>query len=277
MNCFQLVKEVLDELYESMPGASEEEKDKNIRRGLRYLEAKYIGLARGEIINYAHPAIQFAYIYKYLTSHVNLVYQIIASSDLAEMFEQKRINITSVGGGPGSDILGILKYILTANQEPSLRCTILDRKTVWEHSCNIFIEKLNPNIQFTNIFQTFDVVDSRTWATTARYLNSDLFIMSYFMSEIDSLRVGAEPFFAHLFGNAKAGSLFLYIDNNSSHFYNWFDSLASAHHLEVLRSGEGRMGITDYSEEKTDLGKYYEKFDSPKIRSDIAFRICRKN
>ena len=278
MNCFQLVKTVLDELYERIQATTEVEKDNNIRSMMKYLEAQYAGLARGLQIDYTDPTTRFAYIYRYVTSHANIVYQIISSSsDLAGIFERDKINVTCVGGGPGSDFLGILKYVLLARLEPFLRCTLLDGEATWADCWNDVDEKLASQLRITNIFQTFDVTDPKTWATTSKYLNSDLFTMIYFMSEVDSLREAAEPFFSNLFGNAKSGALFLYVDNNNAQFYNWFDSLAFANGLNVIRSSEVKMGISDYSEEKTDLGEYWTKFGSPKLSGNIAFRICQKS
>jgi SAM-dependent methyltransferase len=277
MNCFQLVKNVLDDLYESIPETSGYNRDDLIRKALRYLERKYLGLAQGQIVQYNHQALRFAYIYRFVTSHANLIYQIISSStDLSELFKQRKVSVTCVGSGPGSDVLGIIKHILLARVEPMLRCIMMDRKSIWENYWDVFARKLPSQVQVAYSFQTFDIIDAGTWATSSRYLTSDLFTMSYFMSEINSLRIESEPFFVNLFRNVKAGALFLYIDNNSPHFYNWFDSLAAANHIEILRSDEGRMYIMDLEEEKTDLGEYYEKFESPQLKPNVAFRICRK-
>ncbi len=97
------------------------------------------------------------------------------------------------------------------------------------------------------------------------------------MSEVNSSRAQAELFFSKVFAGAKSGALFLYVDNNNSQFYSWFDELARTHSLSVLQHDETWMYMNDYSEEKKDLAKYWEKFGNPKIKANIAFRICRKN
>jgi hypothetical protein len=100
--------------------------------------------------------------------------------------------------------------------------------------------------------------------------------MIYFMSEINSLRDQAEPFFTHLFANAKKGALILYVDNNNKTFYAWFDSLVAAHNWKVLISNEETLGMEDYREEKRDLEPYYSKFQDPKLSANIAYRVCEK-
>jgi hypothetical protein len=109
-----------------------------------------------------------------------------------------------------------------------------------------------------------------------KYLNSDLFTIIYFLSELDSKKSNAEPFFLNLFQQVQPGALLLYIDNNHSQFYNWYDELVTQFPIEILLSREGSMRINDYTEEKTDLAKYWDKFGFPKLTADVAIRVCQK-
>jgi hypothetical protein len=277
MICFQLAKQVLDKMYQDFSQPSEDKKDGLINKALAYLGNEYQGLAAGSQITYSHLALTFAYIYKYVPIHANVVFQrISASSDLADLFRQERVNIVCLGGGPGSDVLGILKYIDFSGDNPALYCITLDKEEEWRRCWEVFERKLQSHGPLTNIYQSFDVSDTKTWPKASSIARADLFIMNYFMSEIDSLRDAAEPFFEHLIGNAKAGALFLYIDNNHEQFYTWFDSIASAHRLQVTSSYEGLMGFSDNNEEKTDLGEFYDKFGWPLMKPNIASRVCRK-
>jgi hypothetical protein len=277
MNCFQLVKTVLDELYGRLPGRSDEERTEQILGMHRHLEGQYAGLARGLTIDYTDPITRFAYIYKYVTSHANIVCQIIESSEnLAGLFRQGTVNVTCIGGGPGSDLLGILKHVLNQGTQPVLRCTLLDGEPTWADCWSDVDEKLSAQLLVKTSFQTFDVTNERTWATTSKYLRADLITMVYFMSEVYSLRKLASPFFSNLFQKVSPGTLFLYVDNNSPEFYDWFDALAAENGVETLSSDEGRMGIADLDEEKKDLGEYYERFGPPKLKPNIAHRVCRK-
>jgi hypothetical protein len=277
MNVFQLVKTVLDELYIRIPAETEAEKDEKILQMMRFLEAEYPKLIQGVRIDYSDLVTRFAYIYKYVTSHANLVYQVInASTDLANLFDNEKVNVACIGGGPGSDFLGILKFLTHAGKSLFLRCILFDKEQAWAECWNDVDEKLEAQLRISTFFQPFDVTNESTWSDQSKYLKSDLFSMVYFMSEIDALRKGAEPFFSNLFEKAKSGALFLYIDNNNPQFYGWFDSLAATHGLSVIQSDELKMHIEDWSEDKTDLGVYWEKFEHPKLRANVAFRVCRK-
>ncbi|MGA2225854.1 MAG: hypothetical protein ABSH41_15580 [Syntrophobacteraceae bacterium] len=278
MNCFQLVKSVLDELYVRIPGSSDAEKDEKINKKLRTLEAQYANLAQGSNVDYRDITTKFAYIYKYVTSHANLVYQIISESEqLRSLLENNKVNVTCVGGGPGSDLLGILKYVMRYNLKPFLRCALFDGDESWGECWSDVDEKLETRIRISTYCQPLNVCSMDTYCNNSKYLNSDLFTFIYFMSEIHSRRKEAEHFFSRLFADAKKGALILYIDNNNHQFYDWFDSLAHDNSWEIIQSDESWMQIDDYSEEKRDLQEYWDKFGFPKIRANVAHRVCRKS
>jgi hypothetical protein len=276
MNVFQLIKTVLDELYARIPG-SEAEKDAAMTERLRSLERGYAALAKGVVNDYADATTRFAYIYKYATCHANLVFQLIEQTpELMGLFDMEKVNVACIGGGPGSDFLGILKYVIRAAKHPHLRCTLFDKEESWGECWNDVDEKLGTEMKIATFFQPLDVTDPEKWTKYEKFLASDLFTMIFFMSEVNSLRKEAEPFFGNLFEKAKKGAVAVYVDNNNELFYGWFDSLVAAHGWVVLDHGEVKIQIEDYSEEKKDLASYYEKFGSPRLKANIAFRICQK-
>lgn len=278
MNVFQLIKTVLDELYSRIPKDSEQEKDDAIRQAITALRDAYPQLATGIKVDYSDITTRFAYIYIYVTCHANLVYQVMrASPELTELFNNEKVNVTCVGGGPGSEILGILKYISRENKTPFVRFTLFDKESGWAECWNDVDEKLTSQVHISTFYQAFDVTKPDTWSIYDKYLKADLFSMIYFMSEINSLRNSADAFFSNFFEKAKPGALFLYIDNNNVQFYEWFDSLVKTHSLSVLQSKEFFTQITDYDEEKRDLGAFWDKFGDPKLKANIAFRVCRKD
>ncbi|HEY5867762.1 MAG TPA: hypothetical protein VI542_19760 [Candidatus Tectomicrobia bacterium] len=277
MKCFQLVKTVLDELYVRIPASSEAEKDSKIGAMLRKLEQNYAHLVYENNVDHSDLVSRFAYIYKYVTCHANLVSQTIAESDdLGTLFNREKVNVTCIGGGPGSDFLGILKYLLLNQKSPFLRCTLYDREGGWGDCWNDVDEKLDPQMRISTFCQPADVTDVASWSVNIKYLNSDLFTMIYFLSELDSKKSSAEPFFLNRLQQAQPGALLLYIDNNHSQFYNWYDELVTRFPIEILLSREGSMRINDYTEEKTDLAKYWDKFGFPKLTADVAIRVCKK-
>ncbi len=281
MNCFQLVKTVLDEIYEKIPLVEETEKDDAIKEELDSLSSKYKNLSSGESINYSNPVTRFAYIYRYVTSHADVVYDIIKSCpELTNLMASDIVTMNCIGCGPGSDLLGVLKYLINHEKNPSLQCTLHDREETWKESWRVVEVKLKTQLRistFSSTFpQRFDVCDKATWGNYSEYLDSDIFTMIYFMSEVFKIKNQAEPFFQNFFAKAKIGSLFLYVDNNSPDFYNWFDRLAKENSLVTIKSKSENIQIS-IDEQKIDLGSYCEKFSPPKLKADIAYRVCRKD
>lgn len=278
MKVFELIKTVLDEIYVRIDG-DEADKDKRIKEALESLRETYLNSAETGVSNdYADLVTRFAYIYKYVTSHANVVYQLVTyCPELASLFDKKQVAITCVGGGPGSDFLGLLKFIIKNGQKPHLRLNLFDKEATWNECWQDVDEKLSSQLLISNSFSQFDVTDPETWKNYNKFLMSDLFTMVYFMSEINALRDKAEPFFSNLFGNAKQSSLMLFVDNNNKDFpYGWFDELVAKHNWKVIKSGKGELKMDDWSEEKSDLGDYYKKFGSPKLTANVAWRICQK-
>jgi hypothetical protein len=263
MNCFQLVKTVLDEIYEKIPLVEETEKDDAIKKELDSLGSKYAKLSSGEAVDYANPVTRFAYIYRYVTSHANIVYDIIKSCpELTNLMASDKVTMTCIGGGPGSDLLGVLKYLITNQKAPFLKCFLYDKEENWGESWSDVDDKLESQLKISTFFQRFDVGDNSTWSHHSKYLNSDIFTMIYFMSEVFKIKKQAEPFFQNFFAKAKTGSLFLYVDNNSKNFYGWFDELAKRNSLVTIKSNSEKIQIST-DEEKRDLGSYCKKFTPP--------------
>lgn len=275
MNVFQLIQSVLNEIYKRISG-DETAKDKQISAQMVALREKYKGLAKAGVpTDYADAVTRFAYIYVYVTSHANIVYQLVQGCEaLLELLAREQVNISCIGGGPGSDFLGVLKYIIKNKKTPRIKVNLFDREPAWNECWSDVDDKLG--LPISNTFTPFDVTKPETWKHYEKFLAADLFTMIYFMSEVNSLRAEAEAFFTHLFQNAKKGALILYVDNNNETFYSWFDALASAHNWKVLMSAEETLGLEDTSEEKTALEPYYSKFQVPKLKANIAYRVCQK-
>lgn len=275
MNVFKLIHSVLDELYEAIPG-DEEQKDASIQKRLQDLTAGFSKLTVENKISYSDPAVRFAYIYRYVTSHSNLVYQRVQSTpELVKLFKKPEIHVSCIGGGPGSDLLGVLKYITVKGLCPTLRCHLLDGENAWADAWSDVDQKLQTPCKISTYFLPMDVCDPASWKLHSKYLSADLFTMIYFMSEVYCRQSENEPYFNHLFSKMKKGALLLYVDNNAKCFYDWFDKLASKHGLKVLAAEETTVGMT-VDEEKKDLGKYFNKFGPVKLDANIAYRVCRR-
>jgi len=279
MNLMQLIKLVLDDAYAAIKAPTEANKDAQIKKGLEYLTSEYGKLVSptSAIIDYRDEVKRFAYIYKYTVAHADYLMQLIQRSDeLRKLMGKKSLEVACLGGGPGSDLLGILKYLITeGTSDLSLKCYIFDKERAWGDSWSDVASQLKPPFQLYPVFQQMDVADKSTWRSYRKFLRADFFTLIYFLSELWKIKTQSEPFFDHCLSQMKSGALMLFVDNNDSRFRDWFDQMAKKHGLDVVKSDEGWLAFSN-DEEKNDLGEYFGKFGWPKRKSDVAWRIVRR-
>jgi len=153
----------------------------------------------------------------------------------------------------------------------------MDRDPAWAESWSDVGDKVGTSMNLRTSFLSFDVTDPTNWQVFKKHFAADLFTLIFFVSEVYALRAKAESYFDALFSNMKKDAILLYVDNNSPEFYKWFDELVKKHGLKTLDNGSGRAQMP-YDEEKRDLGEYAKngRFESPKLTSDIAWRVVQK-
>jgi hypothetical protein len=181
MNCFQLVKSVLDDTYSEISGKADEQ----IEARLAQFRSEFGSLLSGKKIEYEEPVSRFAYLYAYVTSHANMVCDVISSVDeLDALFKQERVTTASIGGGPGSDVLGMLKYLDRKKLQTALTCYLLDRNKTW-HECWCDLDsKVDTNVRLNTSYLNIDVCAPDTYKMHSKYLKADLFTFIYFVSEV---------------------------------------------------------------------------------------------
>jgi hypothetical protein len=136
MTIFELVKIALDELYAEAVNHYGSETDIQITRQIACLQNTLRNLNKGEPnpTTYKDPTVRFAYVFKYVTSHADYVVQILEKLQQnlnSSIFDKESIRVSCVGGGPGSDLIGLLKYLDEKNElEPVGKITyyLLDRE-----------------------------------------------------------------------------------------------------------------------------------------------------
>lgn len=281
MYLMQLVKSVLDELYLEIKGSSDTEKDKRIKDAINSLRQSYSQLTQAgrPQIDFSRAENRFAYIYMYTTAHADYVMQMFrGNSELKNLLQRKNLTVSSLGGGPGSDFLGILKYMENYQKSATVTCYLYDRKDEWGESWGEIVSQVGADFSIFPVFQRLDVTEPATWQSKRKFLKADLFMLIYFLSELHSLRDRAEACFDHVFAEARPGATFLFMDNNDKNglFCGWFEDIAARHNVSIIKKEACNFAFgTD--EEKTDLEPYFTRFGWPKRQSDLLFCIATKD
>lgn len=84
MTLMQLIKTVLDDLYNRIHIQSDEAKDEQIKAEIAQISREYNQLTnmKAKPINYSEASKRFAYIYKYTVAHADYIMQVIGENAL---------------------------------------------------------------------------------------------------------------------------------------------------------------------------------------------------
>lgn len=277
MTCFEVVKQVLDATYSDIPG-DEATRDTAIKKALASMTEDYKDLTRSGGPNFSDPVVRFAYVFKYVTSHSHWLHELIGwSGEAKALFKKEKLRMVALGGGPGSDLVGILKFMDTEDASPSLHCELIDGCLEWKTTWSDLAYELNWSRPLHTDYVTHDVRDPGTWNAPSNIGKADLITLSFFVSEIYHLGTAAEDYLRTMLKRLKPGAVVLFSDNNASTFYTMFDRIASAAGLETLKSGEGDRRIYDWGEQKDAIGAYAQKFNhQARLSGNLSWRVLRK-
>lgn len=276
ISVIQLLKPVLDDAYKRIPGDSKA-KDAAINKAIQHLIAEYRDLTVGDDISYTEPEVRFAYILRYVPSHACLVTEIIRRCpELEVLFKWEEVEVAAIGGGPGSEVVGIAKHCAERHLKGVIAFNLYDHDPAWANTWNRLHKKVDLPVKLFPMFKQLDARDKATWEHEDALAEADLITMVFFVSEVYKHADEVRPFFRRLFKRAKKGALILYIDNGATTFTDWFDDLTDGCGLERLNGHDGEVIKLSPFEEKADFKEYFEKFGPPKIAANVAWRVLRK-
>lgn len=152
------------------------------------LQSLYPGISDSKTtpIDYSDPATQAAYVFAYLGANADLIYRTLCSArpHAAAILSQPKPKIACMGGGPGSDLLGLVKFAERLPSPPKkLVVELLDHCpewwSMWDHTLSTFPE----TISFLANIRVMNYQKNEKWVNNYEFLESDLFLFSYSLSE----------------------------------------------------------------------------------------------
>ncbi|WP_374598328.1 hypothetical protein [Sphingosinicella sp.] len=287
MTLFELVKLALDELYTEGKKEHGELLDDKIKEKISYLSDCYKELVntKRQPVDYRDPATRFAYVLKYVATHGDYVVQALEELKIANkgtIFQSETARLTCIGGGPGSDVTGVIKYLSENKDEPlkKLTCYLLDGEQSWADTWTEIGDAISSDVAINVNFQPLDVTKPTSWASQKKFLRADLFTFIYFVSEVKSFDNSGVigDFWEKIFTESDVGTNFLYVDNGHKEFNEFFDSFwRSRKDIQVLYEQDNQWTTPRYSEQSDHLGEYKSRFEQhPKMKSMITIRILKK-
>lgn len=189
---------IVDGLKEKKPSnLTIEEYLQSLQNPVKVLRTAYRNMPA--VVPYKNHDIQAAYLTTYLPHYYQLIYKIFLE-DVPEIFQDKEVvSLTFIGGGPGSEAYGAIKYI-TNNclKVKTIHVTILDiNANTWTFSHDIVLNSLiksvtddKINVDLNSVY--FDLVSSTDIDKVKEIIKkSDLLVIQNCLNEVANINLSA--------------------------------------------------------------------------------------
>ena len=277
MKCFDVVQTVLDATYEEVPGTGKE-RDASVKKAIETTRARYTG---GQLMtkggpDFSDPATRFGYVFVYTPAHAYWLFEAIGKAKgIRSLFEKGKARVICLGGGPGSDVVGLLKFLDDEEIECKLFVDIVDGCLEWQATWRDLAYELDTNSLHTT-YVTHDVGEKATWNAPSNIAKADIITISFFISEVFHLK-STKKYLATMLGAAKPGAFLFVNDNRTQEVYDLIDEVAKDCGFKTLLADAGDRRIRDWTEKADALAKYQKKFGAnTRLTANMFRRIYRK-
>lgn len=196
------------------------------------LEEQYVNLhVEGrDPIDYSELPTQAAYIYSYALTRAAYVEEFLSRHRACHgspLFSKKTITVLSFGGGPASELVGLVQYLIKHEDElvKKVDYYVGDKDEEWKECAKLVAKNIDTRIDIDINYRRLDVTDAEAMSGID-LSGTDLVILSYLMSELSRLN-GREAIIGNFRGALKAmrlGSKILFLDNKHPMFIEFFQS-----------------------------------------------------
>jgi Putative SAM-dependent methyltransferase len=180
-------------------------------------------------ISYAPLSAQAAYVFAYAPARAEYTRQYLhrhRAAIVSPLFGGPHARVVSFGGGPASELVGLVRYLEEANEPvENINYIIYDKDGDWNDVATGIVNALKTDIVIQMGYEEVDA-SSRARMAGIDLSKADLVIFSYVMSELAKLDRKdqiAQNFRATL-GNMKVNSKILFIDSLHPIFIKYFQS-----------------------------------------------------
>ena len=251
-------------------------------------------------ISFGDLVYRSAYLYEYAPANA-LAVEAVLNDDAKNqrlisglLTSKQHISLCCLGGGPGSEVVGVAKWIVRQQLDTTqLEVLVTDKYPQWKDQWKSVRDTLNTNFSAGGVvsakrpplvlsrgFAKVDVINPAYARLQALRRGFDLYVVSYVVSHIytpEDLSLFRQ-FMQAVIDSAPNGSKFLFIDRNESDWQMSVATLLDYPGIEI--SGpyfSNSKDPGDRWEQKTDLGVLYEHLDiDPRLSWDIFWMVGTK-
>ena len=196
------------------------------------------------LINYSDPICRLAYIYMNVPIHSFLIEHCLnhSSSHLKEVFQRNDnhdINLCAIGGGPGSELIGLSSYLIgqSESKQHHLDFLLIDFVKEWDESWHSLKRSVD-DYQRSKIMERskWPVAVNRSFIPINALVRKDfegfsirlgginLFFLSYVFSELKHDVPAFKDTLSFIIGLAQPGTFFFFLDRDQAEIkrtLNW--------------------------------------------------------
>ena len=277
-----------------------------VKEAILRMGNEYYSRKRPEI-PFGDPIYRSAYLYQYAPANA-LAVEAVLNYDANNqrlisglLTSKQRISLCCLGGGPGSEIVGVAKWIVRQQLGTTqLEVLVTDKYPQWKDQWQSVRDTLNTNflaggavpakrppLVVSRGFAKVDVIDPASARLPALRRGFDLYVVSYVVSHIYTPEGLSRfrQFMRSVMDSAPKGSKFLFMDRggvpNQAGAVNWQESvrdILSCPRIDIsapVRLTSNSPG--DRWERKTDLGALYVHLGiCPRLGWDIFWMVGTK-
>lgn len=216
------------------------------------LQQKYYSAVENP--DYGSVVKKFCYLYKYSVAHGYFIYvalKALRPKIKPSIFSRNPTRIACVGGGPGTEIIGLCRYfreIEAENIGNQVEVTIFDKEPSWEEACRRVLACVAPGIDIKLTFVPFDATEPATYQNI-NFSGFHLVMANFFASEIRKAKIvgASKAFWKYLFDSMGAGKIFLAVDfaDNQGAGWRYIDNIVPSSANSVISHSEHGMSCPD--------------------------------
>jgi hypothetical protein len=277
---FEIVKPLLDEAGHRLSTGSAQG-NQFVIAAIPYLSDTYGDSVQAQTIDFSDGAIQYAYLYKYMAAHANFVCKALdfCSNKVLPHFTGDYLNIAVIGGGPGSEALGVAMFADDNNLRPKLNCLMCSPQAFWQATWDKLAPALSSKVNVELQHLPFDLTVAPTPEKISVIRGARIFFFVKVLSEVKNAKPAVEQSLASIITEAQSGSHFVFIDNLDVDLFRWFDAVVQQHSLVIEHSGEYfDFPIIDW-QQIDKLEDHIQEIDGwhkPMMKANLAIRIVVK-
>jgi hypothetical protein len=285
---FQIVHDVLEENIAALVERSGKSR-KDIAEGIKAQAAECSAQwFSGDVpaINYQNPLCRLSYLYAVVPATANLIQDIFANDELREHFRKVQkdkgtVSVCAFGGGPGTELLGISKWVETTKpKEPIfLEYLLLDRVNEWLDSWMALKKQIESRFRkfygkerqswplvVSGMFSAVDIKKPASLVNLGPIFDQDIYILSYLVSEIFANFEDLRNFTQQIADNAPKGAKFLFVDRKGPRWKEEITSLAKQAGIKLSAFNDTESYMDPPTEDVKDLGSLLKELGKyPKL------------